>query len=158
MPGPLISVLLLSFVPPFEARFGFHVRPVFHILAAELAIIGLGCRVLRMLVDDEQSEESRRELPHRLIGLNWREVVPEHGVLVAPGVVLRNELQFFFVFVISPPCDGLRRGDCDLAKHDQVSRSVLSPTVSRAMRVRNTLSETMSSSRSLNDPRAPRWF
>jgi hypothetical protein len=71
---------------------------VFHILAAELAIIGLGRRVLRMLVDDEESEESRRELAHRLIGLYRREVVPEHGVFIATCVVPRYKFQVFVLF------------------------------------------------------------
>ncbi len=71
---------------------------MFHVSAAGLAFVRVGDRVRCLLIDDEESEESRREVPYGIVHLVGREIVLEHGVLVAPCVVLRDELQFFFRF------------------------------------------------------------
>jgi hypothetical protein len=63
----------------------------FHVPAAGLALFDVGRSVLLVLIDDEESEESRREFPHRLVRLFGREVVSEDGVLVGARVVSSYE-------------------------------------------------------------------
>jgi hypothetical protein len=58
---------------------------------AGFTLFGVGCRVLSVLIDDEESEESCREFPHRLVRLFGREVVPEDGVLVGTCVISSDE-------------------------------------------------------------------
>jgi len=47
--------------------------------------------MLCLLIDDEESEESRRDFPHNLIYFIECEIVPEDGVLVGASVVSRYE-------------------------------------------------------------------
>ena len=68
-----------------------NVGRTFHISAAGLTLFGIGCRVFSVLIDDEESEESRREFPHCLVRLFAREVVPEDGVLVRAAVITGYE-------------------------------------------------------------------
>jgi hypothetical protein len=49
--------------------------------------------MLCVLIDDEESKESRREFPHGLVYLIGREVMPEYGVLVATCVISGYEFQ-----------------------------------------------------------------
>ncbi|MHB8217062.1 MAG: hypothetical protein ACYDDS_13375 [Candidatus Sulfotelmatobacter sp.] len=63
----------------------------FHVSAACLTLFRIGCRVLSVLIDDEESEESRREFPHSLVRLFGRKVVPEYGVLVGACVITSYE-------------------------------------------------------------------
>jgi hypothetical protein len=64
---------------------------MFHVSVAGLTLFSVDCRVLSALLDDEESEESRREFPHRLVRLFGREVVPEDGVLVGARVISSYE-------------------------------------------------------------------
>jgi hypothetical protein len=64
---------------------------LFHVSAAGLTLFCIGCRVFSVLIDDEESEESRREFPHSLVRLFGREVVPEDGVLVGARVITSYE-------------------------------------------------------------------
>jgi hypothetical protein len=68
-----------------------NVGRAFHVSAAGLALFGVGRRMLSVLIDDEESEESRREFPHCLVRLFGREVVPEHGVFVRARVIASDE-------------------------------------------------------------------
>jgi hypothetical protein len=71
-----------------------NVGRTFHVSAAGFTLFSLCRRVLSGLINDEQSEESRREFPHRLVRLFGREVVPEDGVLVRACVISSYEFQF----------------------------------------------------------------
>jgi hypothetical protein len=55
---------------------------MFHVSAAGLTLFSFICRVFSLLLNDEESEESRREFPYSLVRLFGREVVLEDGVLV----------------------------------------------------------------------------
>jgi hypothetical protein len=47
--------------------------------------------MLYALIDDEESEESRREFPHSLVRHFGREIVSEYGELVGTGVISSYE-------------------------------------------------------------------
>jgi hypothetical protein len=65
----------------------------FHVSAAGFTLFGLGCRVFSVLINNEESKESRREFPHSLVRLFGREVVPEDGVFVGACVISSDEFQ-----------------------------------------------------------------
>lgn len=103
-----------------------------------------------MLVDNEQTKELGREFAQSEIGFFGRQIMPEERVLVARCVVMGNQFQgarhqtrgFTSCLVI--------RG----AVPKGTAAHVFSPTVSLAMRVRNTFRQTMSSSRVVKAPSA----
>jgi len=68
-----------------------NVGRAFYVSAAGLTLLGVGRRMLSVLINDEESEESRREFPHSLIRLFGRKVVPEDGVLVGACVISSDE-------------------------------------------------------------------
>jgi hypothetical protein len=69
-------------MPPFWRWFRLNVGRPFHVSAAGLALFGLDRRMLAVLIENENSEESRRDILHSLVCLLGRKVVPEYGVLV----------------------------------------------------------------------------
>jgi hypothetical protein len=54
-------------------------------------MFGVRCRMLCVLIDDEESEESRREFPHSLVRYFGREIVSEYSELVGTGVISSYE-------------------------------------------------------------------
>jgi hypothetical protein len=68
-----------------------NVGRTFHVSAAGLALFSLGRRVLAVLIENEESEESCRDIPHGLVRLFGRKVMPEDGVLVRSCVIPSDE-------------------------------------------------------------------
>ena len=103
------SASVLSFLPPFETGFGLNAGPMFHVSAAGVTVFGICLRMFGLLVDDEEPEELRRELSHRLVCFLHRKVMAEERVLVAGGIISGYEFQValhdlcFFSFLGNRP-------------------------------------------------------
>jgi hypothetical protein len=68
-----------------------NVGSTFHVSAAGIALFSLRRLMLSVLIDDEESKESRCEFTHGLVRLFGREVVPKDGVLVRACVISSDE-------------------------------------------------------------------
>jgi len=64
----------------------------FHV-SAGVTLLSVGTRVLRLLIDDEESKGSRRRFAHGLARLSGHDFVSKDGVLIAASVISGYEFQ-----------------------------------------------------------------